>query len=55
MNRVEQGQGKGAGNDHDKASVLTMEERKKQVDDCEEQLTDLRAKVCSTVFFLVQS
>jgi hypothetical protein len=49
LRALSKGKGKAQANDNYKTSVLTMEERKKQVDDCEEQLTDLQAKVCSTV------
>lgn len=37
--------GRAVANENYKSSDLTMEERKKQVDDCEEQLRDLQAKV----------
>ena len=46
------GKGKAQANENYRASVLSVEERKKQVVDCEEQLTDLQAKVCLSSCFV---
>ena len=46
------GKGKAQANENYRTSVLSVEERKKQVVDCEEQLTDLQAKVCLSSCFV---